>query len=465
MNERWKRMALGAFFGHLILALYMVERVCINADEGWYLYAAGMVSQGLRLHQDLLFFQAPVMVFVYGGLLDFGPGMLLGARWISLLFVLLSVGLTALTAVRRGGPQASVIAVLLVGLHPLFVGAGVWAKPYALSVLLLAGGVFVWSGPQRPVRVAIGALLFGLAAGTRLTLLPIPLLAIWAADKRGWSALGATAGLVLAFRKIMGVPLPVLWTQLVEVHLPEGGEALWLVSERLALMMHLSLLLSGFLSVAVLSRLGRGRRSDPVGRLCVASVLCVGALNLLPGALHVEHVIVLMPMLGILASDWSSQVPQRAWAWCTVAGCVAVGSLASLRFVQLDSAGSTLAQAAEVGKELRSEIPPGKKLLTLQLTLAVEAGRRVPSGFEMGRFGWSLGGLDREGVMAAMNDDIGAIALADGDFADDPLLRLAFRGVLQQQGRTRMVDSFGQFGEELVLGLPNAPSVVLPEKP
>ena len=67
--------------------------------------------------------------------------------------------------------------------------------------------------------------------------------------------------------------------------------------------------------------------------------------------------------------------------------------------------------------------------------------------------------------MAAMNDDIGAIALADGDFADDPLLRLAFRGVLQQQGRTRMVDSFGQFGEELVLGLPNAPSVVLPEKP
>ena len=92
-NQRWTRLAMAAFMGHAVLAFWFVEKGRLNSDEGWYLYAAGRVAEGLQLHRDVLFYQPPVMPHVYGGMLEHGPGMLLGARWISMFFMVVAVGL------------------------------------------------------------------------------------------------------------------------------------------------------------------------------------------------------------------------------------------------------------------------------------------------------------------------------------------------------------------------------------
>ena len=167
---RWQRLTAAALAGHLVLAFYLVERVGVNADEGWWLYAAGQVGRGLSLYTDVLFFQPPVMPHVYGGMLELGPGMLLGARWISLFFMVMAMGLMTLTVVRLAGLRTAALVVVLVGLHPMLVGVGVWAKPYALALFLLCGGLFLWSGAPRPVRVVVGAMLFGPVSYTHLTL-------------------------------------------------------------------------------------------------------------------------------------------------------------------------------------------------------------------------------------------------------------------------------------------------------
>ncbi len=462
MSGRWTRLAGAAFAGHLILALYLVERVTVNADEGWYLYAAGRVAAGLALHRDLLFFHPPVMPHVYGGLLEFGPGMLLGARWISLLFLVLATGLGGLTVLRLAGPRAAAVALVLTGVHPLFVATGIWAKPYALAMLLLAGGLFLWSGSDRPLRVAAGALLLGLAAGVRLSLLPVPIVAIWVASRRGWAALGAVAGLALAYRPLLGVPLPILWDQLIGVHLQASGDLIGQVEDRFWLIIRLGFLLAGFLTVAAIARCGRGQVRGPVERLCIGAVVLVGLAHFVPGALHVEHVVVLMPFIAVLAGLWSRQVPDKGWAWSSVVLWTALGCMTSLNQVQVDSGPSTLGQVAEIGQMVRAETPEGHTLLTVQTTLAVEAGREVPPGFEMGRFGWTLGTLDRTQVLEAAAGPVGAVALAEGDFADDPMLRLVLERAAARVGRTRTIERFGQFAESLLLGLPDTPTQVSP---
>ena len=115
-----------------------------------------------------------------------------------------------------------------------------------------------------------------------------------------------------------------------------------------------------------------------------------------------------------------------------------------------------------MGLALREQTAPKLPILTLQTTLAVESGRRVPPGFEMGRFGWTLGGLDRAGVLDAASRPLGAVALAEGDFGDDPVLRLMLERAAVGVGRTQTIDRFGQFREPLLLGLPAAPTMVRP---
>ena len=200
----------------------------------------------------------------------------------------------------------------------------------------------------------------------------------------------------------------------------------------------------------------------PMGRLCVGSVLCVGLLHLIPGALHVEHSVVLLPFLGVLVGLSVAEVPSRAWAWVSIATATTVGWASAIYLApfSVDTAQSTLTQVSKVGQTLRDEVPAGRTLFTLQTTLAVESGLAVPQGFEMGRFGWTMGDLSREQVIFAMGGPVGAVALAEGDFADDPILRMAITRAAERVGRTTEVLDFGQFCEPMLLGLPAAPSQI-----
>src|SRR3970282_585045 len=64
----------------------------LNRDEGWYLYASGLVYGGDVPYRDFAFFQMPLSPYLFGlPQLLLGPGLLVG-RFTSLAFSAVSVG-------------------------------------------------------------------------------------------------------------------------------------------------------------------------------------------------------------------------------------------------------------------------------------------------------------------------------------------------------------------------------------
>ena len=60
-----KRYWFLAAFGFVVLAFAAVWLGALNQDEGWYLYAARLVSEGKTPYRDFFYTQAPVMPIVY----------------------------------------------------------------------------------------------------------------------------------------------------------------------------------------------------------------------------------------------------------------------------------------------------------------------------------------------------------------------------------------------------------------
>ncbi len=199
-EQQWTKLILVAFIAHLGLGMWFVERGLLNGDEGWYLYAARQIGLGLQPYSDFGFFQMPVFPVVVSGTIDAGPGALLAGRWVSWLALALGTGVTTLAAARVAGKGGALIAVIGMGLHPLIVATGVLAKPFGMTILLMAAGLFLVAGTQhRSVRVLAGFVLMALAVGCRLSVLaPVLVLAMAQRGRfRILSLLGLRIGLAL----------------------------------------------------------------------------------------------------------------------------------------------------------------------------------------------------------------------------------------------------------------------------
>ena len=85
-------LAINAIYGNL------------NQDEGWYLYAAKLVSEGQSVYGDFAFTQGPVLPWVYS--LGFWEGYslidLLGVSGGRLITMVFGFGSCVLTAVLAG---------------------------------------------------------------------------------------------------------------------------------------------------------------------------------------------------------------------------------------------------------------------------------------------------------------------------------------------------------------------------
>ena len=60
-----KIVKLLAFSAALVLSAFAVWFGSLNQDEGWYLYAARMVSEGYMPYRDFFYTQGPLMPIVY----------------------------------------------------------------------------------------------------------------------------------------------------------------------------------------------------------------------------------------------------------------------------------------------------------------------------------------------------------------------------------------------------------------
>jgi hypothetical protein len=463
--QRWTHLAIAAFVGHAVLAFWFVERGRLNADEGWYLYAARQISHGLQPYSDFGFFQVPVYPQILAGLLEPGPGSLIAARWLSLFLMFLAVGITALGARRLCGNKGAAIALFSVGLHPLLISTSILAKPYALAMLLLAGGLFVLAGKEQPkVRVGVAFVLLALAAGTRLSLILILPPLLWGQRKRSLvpALLGTGVGLLLVMRPMWGVAPSILWDHLLAFHIADGGGALDRLSWGWHAMTVWALLLVGLVPGLVNERISGLR----------VGVLLVVVVHLLPAELHIEHLSVLAPAMAfVLVERWSNS-RHVSLVWVSVGLALALLSMsASLRFIHIDSTHSTVQQATDLGRWIREHTPPNKPILTQHVELAVEADRSVPPGFEMGRFGWdeTMSDSDAEKlhrftpsqVSADTLESIGAVIMAPDDFDSYTHTKLSLWA--ESNLRThRQIETYGQFDDRLEIWVPRLEAIVLP---
>lgn len=150
-----------------------------NGDEGIYLYASRLVMEGKLLYRDTFFHQFPLMPYVYGSVLEpLGGGLYLG-RLLSIVLSLSAFLLLLPVARTVAGEAGAAAYAILLGLNFWTVSNLVRVKHYALTAFLLSLGTFfllAYAG-RKGVGIVGGLLAFALAAGSRISTLPVVFIA------------------------------------------------------------------------------------------------------------------------------------------------------------------------------------------------------------------------------------------------------------------------------------------------
>ena len=430
-----------AGFAFVVLAAFAVWFGGLNQDEGWYLYAAQLVGEGKRLYKDFAFTQGPMMPELYSSfkwVWAHGRG-LLGARIftavIGLAGVMFAAGLARRlaglaersSAINAAAIKAGMIAFLLLGCNLYHIYYTAIPKTYALAQLWVMMGFFLLAAglAERSSAILVGAgMVLGFAAATRLSLgmlLAVCGVGLLVQFKRlGWSflwfGLGGALALVLEYGLFFlnaGAREGLLAAQ--QYHLARGGfDAVFTVGS-------LSRLVRWYLPVFVVLGVGLAERSSAIrtgssairtsidGRTAFGQIgqpcnfllwlmgigfLAVFVVQMMAPCPYEDYQVPIMGLLAVVAAVLASKVNfatllALGLAW----GCSFGSPLLEQwmtngqdRFWTLKKEKSELAQLRDAAKIVETLDPGGKTLFTQDTYLAVETGRRVPAGLEMGPF-------------------------------------------------------------------------------
>lgn len=237
-----------------ILLLYVVAVWWggLNQDEGWYLYAGRLVSEGQVPYRDFVTTQGPVMAYFYGLVYPLvALGGVVAGRAITAGLGLLSVILSMCLA-RRISRQRNIDAYWAVLLTAAFCGLNIYqvyftaiVKTYALASVFMLIGLSLFARALhtseenscdkqhlRFLYAALAGICLAFAAGTRLSaafLLPacwVPTLIRWfkAGKPRGVTyslaglLFGGTAGMTLVFVPFLLVAHEAVQFGLLDYH-------------------------------------------------------------------------------------------------------------------------------------------------------------------------------------------------------------------------------------------------------
>jgi len=402
-----------ALFAFVCLSAAAVWMGGLNQDEGWYLYAANLVAEGKLPYRDFFYTQGPLLPVVYslftGVWQAFG---LLGARIFTLalgvLGIVLAVGLAGrlVDETRRPAAQLMTFLLLAVNLYHLYYLA--IPKTYALAGLLVIAGFYLLSFERGWTALAAG-LALALSAGARISLgILLPVAGVWLLFSRPWRrtalfALGGAAGLALAYGGFVlddGALQGLIAAQ--KYHAARGGfDLVWTVGS-------FSRLVRWYLPVFIVLGLGigglvlRGSGRSPSGARMGAAVplagfLAVFAVQMLAPFPYEDYQVPVMSLLAVAATVLFFAHVDFKLGTLLVFGLAFAGSFGSPllekwatngqdRFWSLKKPSTELAQLRKVAAVIEALDPDGKDLLTQDLYLAIETGRKVPKGLEMGPF-------------------------------------------------------------------------------
>ena len=444
-----------AAFGFAVLAAAAVWLGGLNQDEGWYLYAANLVADGQMPYRDFFFTQAPLMPYIYSAFsFIWAKAGLLGARILTICFGALGIAYAAGLA-RRLVPEdrrdlASLVVLLLLGSNLYHLYYVAIPKTYALAGLLVAAGLYALSFGDRWHRSAafMSGVFLAMASGTRISLgVLLAVVGTWLLFRGRrlqwlWFGLGGMLALALVYGPFLASPPARAGLAAAQAyHAARGGfDVVFTVGS-------LSRLVRWYLPVFVLLGLGAGlalaSRSDggegesrggaaPFGAgLPVACFAAVFAVQMLAPFPYEDYQV---PVMGILAAAASALavggLREGALRSCPGGGALALLVLGMAwassfgspllekwtiagqdRFWSVKKEKCELAQLREVAREIEAVDPGGRDILTQDLYIAVETGRRVPKPLAMGPFSYWGDGVPYKGAEATVLDHEGMKAL------------------------------------------------------
>ncbi len=430
-----------SFSAALVLYAFSVWFGNLNQDEGWYLYAARLVSEGRMPYRDFFFTQGPVLPYVYGLLYPLWSTCgVLGGRLVTVFFGLLSCVLAAGLA-RRSVPsqradEAGIMAFAMTACNLYHVYFTTIPKTYALASCLLLGGYLLLTlclSRRKKTRSHMSCmwalpagLLVAFAAGTRLSLgalLPVTVLGLLITFRKTgaaffWFALGGGVGLTLVYGPfLLEAREQFAFSQ--TYHVARGGRDLFFMAGSLARTVR-AYLPAGLLCAAlVVFGLFRGHGSaqqvsqeEPSGvvyrgrvwpGLWMAAFLAVFLVQLASPFPYDDYQVPVMGLLVAALAGWTANGTSSG----TLRGCICLfwvvcslmASFASPlsqewfvarqdRFWVIRKTMPDLALLQMTGRDVKALAGKDDVLLTQDTYLAVETGLRVPAGLEMGPFSY-----------------------------------------------------------------------------
>ena len=410
-----KPFAALALLAFAVLGAAAVWMGGLNQDEGWYLYAAQLVAEGQVPYRDFFYTQGPILPVVYSAFAwVWKLWGLLGARIFTLAIgtagIVFAVALARRSVSAERRAVAGVMAFLLLGSNLYHLYYLAIPKTYALAALFVMMGFYLLSvAVEGRSWIALAAALsLAFAAGTRISL-GMLLVVVGLALLFGrrwrllvWFCLGGFAGLALVYG-------PFLWdagareglVAAQKYHAARGGfDPVWTVGS-------FSRLVRWYLPIFVLVGLhflaSGGQRQDfgsgPVIRMALFGFIGVFAVQMLAPFPYEDYQVPVMGLLAVFASvtatsEGANRLKLRVLAVLGMTWACSFGSPllerwstnGQDRFWSLKKANYELAQLREVARQINALDPGGGDILTQDLYLAIETGRKVPKGLEMGPF-------------------------------------------------------------------------------
>ncbi len=399
------------------VAAFAVWWGAVNQDEGWYLYASRLVGEGKLPYRDYFFTQGPVLPFLYSVLPIHG---LLSGRIVTLCFsaaaTLMAVAFARrlVPRDRRGAVSLAVFSLLACNFYHVYFTT--IPKTYAVGALfVMAGFLLLARGWNFPAAVS-----FAFASGTRISLvLILGVVGVWLlvtgfrSLRWLWFGLGGVLGLFLVYGMFALDPPSLKGLLAAQAyHAGRGGfDPFFAVGA-------VSRLARGYLALgavlfAAFAFWGRGDEAPAQGSdedsrwrahlmwMAGLSFAAVFLLQMSAPFPYDDYEVPIMPILVVLVSvlfvEGTARFGAAAKWFPVLASCLCSFGSPLIqdwmtngqdRFWSLKKDRSELAQMRDVAQRLEALDPGGKMLLTQDLYLAVEMGRKVPDGLEMGPFSY-----------------------------------------------------------------------------
>ena len=395
------------------VAVFAVWWGGVNQDEGWYLYAARLVGEGKVPYRDFFFTQGPVLPYVYSVMPVHG---LLSGRLVTFAFSVISL-LVAIAFARRlvsyesrNAVSLAVFAMLACNLYHMYFTS--IPKTYALGTLFVMSGFLLLSYRWN----FLAAVSFAFASGTRISLVLILgvvgvglLITHFRTLQWLWFGVGGIFGLFLVygFFAVDGESLKGLLAAQA-YHAGRGGFDPFFAAGSVCRLARGYLTAGALMFTAI--ALGKFRRTDVFqasGSLRLrwmagASFAVVFLLQLSAPFPYDDYQVPLMPLLAVLIAVPFAErsvfcgdamrclFPVLVSGMCAIASPLLQNWMTNGqdRFWSLKKDSSELSQMRDVARKLETMDPGGTMLLTQDLYLAVEMGRKVPEGLDMGPFSY-----------------------------------------------------------------------------